>query len=136
MAMVDNYIDIPGLQAGANLSSSQYRAVKMHSTAFQVVAIDNANAPDRPVGILQNDPDTAGHPAIVAFCGLCRAEAGGNISVGDSLALDNNGKVIADAVVTAQDGVDLYHIGIALQAGVDTQIIQILLYPGQPIGKE
>jgi len=131
--MVDNFIAIPGLKASGTVV--QYRAVKMDSTALQVVAISNANAPDRPIGILQNDP-ASGEAAEVAYCGVCKAEYGDNVSVGDSLSLDNNGKLITDAVVAAQDGVDLYHVALALEAGADTEVHSVLLYPAQPIGKE
>ncbi|MDD4984180.1 MAG: hypothetical protein PHQ43_00125 [Dehalococcoidales bacterium] len=136
MAMVDNYIDIPGLKAGEDLSSYQYRAVKLDSTAFQVIKHSNANAPELPIGILQNDPDAAGKPAHVAYCGVCKARYGGNVTLGDSLSIDNDGDLISDAVVADGSAVDLYHIAKALESGADTEIHWVLLYPGQLIGKE
>jgi len=136
MAIVDNYLDIPGLIASTDLSGSQYRAVKMEgSTDFYVAAMTNANA-EHPIGILQNDPDAEGQGATVAYCGVCRAEAGGNITVGNPLACDNNGKLIADVEVADGSAVDLHHIAIALEGGVDTQIISVLLKPAQRIGLE
>ena len=135
MAIVDHYLDIPGLVAGQDMSGKQYRAVKMDTDDFEVTGITNANA-EHPIGILQNDP-TEGRTALLAYTGVCRAEVGsGGVTFGDSLALANNGKVITDVEVADGSAVDLHHIGIALQDGVDTQVIQILLKPAQRIGLE
>ena len=135
MALVDHYLDIPGLVAGQDMSGKQYRAVQMDTDDFEVTGITDANT-EHPIGILQNDP-TEGQTALVAYTGVCRAEVGsGGVTFGDTLALANNGKVITDVEVANGTAVDLHHIGIALQDGADTQIIQILLKPGQLIGKE
>ena len=135
MAIVDHYLDIPGLVAGQDMSGKQYRAVQMDTDDFEVTGMTDANT-EHPIGILQNDP-TEGQTALVAYTGVCRAEVGsGGVTFGDNLALGNDGKVITDAEVTNGSAVDLHHIGIALQDGADTQIIQILLKPGQLIGKE
>ncbi len=135
MAIVDNYIDIPGLVSGQDMSGKQFRAVQMDTDDFEVTGMTNANA-EHPIGILQNDP-TEGQAALVAFAGVCRAEVGsGGVTFGDTLGLTNAGKVITDAEVTDGSAVDLHHIGIALQDGADTQIILILLKPAQRIGKE
>ncbi len=135
MAMTDNFVDLPGLEASGNIATSQYRAVKFATSAFQVAAITNGNT-ERPIGILQNDPNAAGEPAVVAVCGICKVEYGGSVTAGNSLSIDNSGKLIADAVVTAQDGVDLYHIALALEDGSDTEVHYAYVYPAQPIGKE
>jgi len=134
MAIVDNYLEIPGLAAGEDMSAKQYRGVKMHTTAFQVVGLTDANA-EQPIGILQNDP-TSGEAATVAFCGVCKAECGGIIAVGASVAFNNSGDVISDVEVKDGTAVDLHHIGYALEAGVDTQVIKIILRPPVRIGLE
>jgi len=134
MALVDGYIDIPGLVAGEDMSAEQYRGCKMDTTDFQILGLTDANA-EKPIGILQNDP-ISGKPALVAMLGVCRAECGGNITIGDSLAFNNSGDVISDAEVADGSATDLHHIGIALEGGVDTQIIKILLFGPVRIGLE
>ena len=63
-----DYKSIPGLLAGADLSSSQYKAVMFASTAGEVVAADG---PDNSMicGLLQNDP-ADGEAADVAYSGI------------------------------------------------------------------
>ncbi len=135
MAQIDNYLDIPGLQASADLSGSQYRAVKMHSVAFQVAAMTNANT-ERPVGILQNDPDASGKGATVAVIGVCKAEYGGTVTVGDKLGCNNSGSLISDAEVTDGSATDLHHIAVALESGVNTQVCYVYVFPAERIGLE
>jgi len=133
MGMVDHYLEIPGMVAGEDMSGKQYRGVVI-SADFTVVGVSNANT-SKPIGILQNDP-TSGEPAVIAMCGVCRAEAGGTITVGDSLAYNNSGDVISDAEVTDGTATDLHIIGMAIQAGVDTEIITIVLYGPVRMGLE
>jgi hypothetical protein len=54
---------IPGKQAGGDLSSDQYKLVKDHTTAGQVVVC--SNAADIPQGALYNKPSAAGQGADV-----------------------------------------------------------------------
>ena len=135
MAVEGDFRTIPGLMAGADLSANQYRAVQMDTTAFRVIAITNANA-QRPIGIQQDDPNAANLPVLVAYDGVCRAQAGGTIAVGDTLALDNSGRVITDAEVADGTAVDLHHIAVALEAGALSSIITILLHTPIRIGLE
>lgn len=129
------YLSIPGVSAGADLSAKQFHAVRLDSTERQVVAITNANA-QAPVGILQDDPAASGRPADVAYFGVCKAECGSTVSYGDDLAVNNDGEVITDVEVADGGAVDLHHIGVALEAGVDGSVIDILLHPKQRIGSE
>ena len=92
--------------------------------------MSNANA-QRPIGILQDDPDI-GEPADVAYFGVCKAECGSAVTVGDTLAVNNAGEVIADVEVVNGGAVDLHHIATALQAGADGGIIKILLHTPDP----
>jgi len=135
MGSIVGYLSIPGITAAADLSTKQYHAVKLDSTARRVAAITNGNA-ERPVGILQDDPDAAGRTADVAYIGIVKAELGGTVSYGDSLASNNDGELIADAEVADGSAVDLHHIGIALEAGVDGDIIDVILHPAERIGLE
>lgn len=70
-------IDVPGLLAGEDLSSWQYGAVKLASTAGEVVKADAVT--DIVVGILQNDP-ADGEAAHVAGVGsVSKAIAGTSV---------------------------------------------------------
>ena len=63
-----DYKSIPGMLAGANLSTSQYKVVMFASTAGEVVVADG---PDNGMiaGLLQNDP-ADGEAADVAYSGI------------------------------------------------------------------
>lgn len=119
-----NYLSLPGVVANADLSSYQYKAVQISTTDWKVAAMSNANAPQVPIGILQNKPDADGKPADVAILGVCKAECGDTVTAGDNLAVNNSGEVISDAEETSSD---LYHIGVAMEDGVDGEVISIVL---------
>ena len=129
------YRSVPGIMAGADLSSHQYHAVRMDSTAFRVVVMTNANA-QKPFGILQDDPNAANQPADVAYDGVCKAELGGTITVGADLAVNNDGELIADVEVADGGAIDLHHIAVALEAGVDGDIVKVLLHMANRVGLE
>jgi len=135
MGSMVGYLSIPGVTAAADLSTKQYHAVKLDSTARRVAAITNANA-EQPIGILQDDPDAAGRTADVAYFGVVKAECGGTIAFGANLACNNDGEVISDDEITNGGAVDLHHIGVALEAGSDGDIIDILLHNADRIGSE
>jgi len=106
--------------AGADLSAKQYHIVKLDSTANQVVLASAAT--DVAVGVLANAPADGAEADVVGrnAQGTFKVMAGGNVSLGAYLTSDSNGKAVA--TTTAGNEV----IGIALEAGVDTQIIQYL----------
>lgn len=85
-----NYI--PGLVAGEDLSSGQYKAVKHASTAGQVLAC--AATTDAAIGILQNDP-ASGEAANVAGVGsVAKAVAGtSTVSAGNLLGYNSTGQL-------------------------------------------
>jgi hypothetical protein len=68
--------------AGADLSSAQYKFVKIDNATGNVVAVSGAT--DRPIGVLQNSP-TSGQAAEVTIVGGTKVEAGGSASVGQPL---------------------------------------------------
>ncbi len=113
----------------------QYRAVKLSTTVDRtVLAMSNANT-ERPIGILQNDP-VSGEAADVALCGICKAVYGGNVTRGDKLACDNDGKLITDVEVVAQNGADLHHIAIAWENGALDEVHQVYVFAPQIVGLE
>jgi hypothetical protein len=95
--------------AGADLSSAQYRLIKMASTAGEVIAA--AAGTDDIVGVLQNDP-ADGEVALIGVGGVMKAQAQASLSVGDWLTSDSTGRLTA----TTTDG-DVV-VGTALEASV------------------
>ncbi len=132
--MSKDFFSIPGAIAGENLSSDQFRFVLMNATDYQVAGMSSA-ATERPVGILQNDPTVAGQAAEVAYSGAAKVEYGGNVTAGDTLVSDDNGKAIKDVEVTAGSAHDLHHMATALVTGVDGDIEIVLVHTPHLIGK-
>lgn len=75
---------------------------------------------DKPFGVLQNRPKE-GFPATISLGGVMKVRAGGTIAVGNAIGSDANGKAIN------QTTSGRYAIGIALEAGVANQMVQILV---------
>lgn len=103
------------LVAGADLSSSQYRFVKVDSTANQVVICGDGETGD---GVLQNDP-TSGQAATVCIAGVTKVYAGGNFSAGDAISSGAAGV----ANISANGD---YMLGKATTAGASATIASII----------
>ena len=118
------YWSIPGLLAGANLASSQYKAVKFASTAGEVVAADAVND-SMFAGVLQNDP-ADGEAADVAYIGiakgLCESTA---ITYGNAIGHNTTGEM---QIIDADESVVIGHALETSSAVGD--IIKILVNPG------
>ena len=108
--------------AGADLSSSQYRGVKLNATG-QVIRTA-ADHTDEPTGILQNAPNKAGERATVAVGGISKMEAEAtSIAIGDNVSCSDDGRAL-DAGTTA----DRQRIGIAMTASAAAgTIISVLI---------
>ena len=78
------------IEASADLSAEQFRAVTVVAGGAAVAGLDAADI----VGILQNNPDAAGQACVVQNKGVARAQAGAAISRGDRLVSDANGDLI------------------------------------------
>lgn len=90
MAVYGETISLPGLTAGANLTTHQYKWVKAASTAGQVL-VANATT-DNALGILQNDPNT-GEAAYVVSLGVSKMIAGVNdLAVADRIGWNTTGQ--------------------------------------------
>ena len=121
---------IPGLIADADLSASQFEAMKMKGTGepFEVAVVSATT--DLPIGILQNDPNVAGQAAEVAGPGgVAKAKCGGTIVAGDLLVVANDGELVASAAfdVDATHVHTIFAIAIALEDGADQEIIKVLV---------
>lgn len=111
--------EIPGFQftllAAADLSAKQYYGVYVDSSG----TVSLCNATTKPDGVLQNDPEL-GEPANIMRDGISQAELGGNVTAGDLVTTDANGKI-----VTATTG--KYVLGRALASGSSGERGTVLL---------
>ena len=111
---------LPGLKAAGDLSAKQYLFMKL--SADHTVTTCTATT-DKAIGVLQNDPSTAGEDAAVADEGTTKVVAGAAIAVGALVAPTATGK--AQTAVATQ-----YARGMALEpADAVGDIIEIKLMP-------
>ena len=94
--------EIPGqlvsVQAAADLSGQQFRAVKLDANG-QIAAF-SANT-DTPFGILQDKPAAAGRAGAVMLDGISKMVGAGNLAKGDLVGIDAQGRAEAVAHGTA-----------------------------------
>ena len=104
-------------EAAGDLSSYQYYPVQLNSNEQVILASD---AGDECVGILQDDPDTAGHACSVGFKGITKAVGGEAIDAGSKVGIGAGGKLVA----YVSGGV----VGYAVTAcGGDEELFSVLL---------
>lgn len=104
------------LVAGADLSSDQYKFVKMN-TSGQAILV--AALTDRPIGVLQNAPKS-GEEAEVTVIGGTKVKAGGSVNEGTVLGTSAAGLAVAKTV-----GTDTTHyiLGTSLVDGANGEVI-------------
>lgn len=95
------------LEAGADLSSSQYYFVKLNASGKAVVC---AGATDIPVGVLQNNP-TSGQAAEIVVVGLTKVSSNAALAIGDLIGTSSDGQ--ADAKTAGTDTTE-YVVGTVL----------------------
>lgn len=115
MAYGQDYDTLAGLIANSTgLASSQFYAVKLASTAGQVIlagAINSTTGPGSFVGILQNAPGGS-KEAEVAFSGICKMKvATSTIAIGDRVGV--NSTSLGTDAGTTDNG---FYVGRALTA--------------------
>lgn len=116
MALEQN-LDARTYESDADLSSSQFRFVKLTATGT-VEACSVAG--EQAVGVLQNDPE-ANRAANVAVGGRSKVEAGAAVSIDDDVATDASGKAVT---ATTSDVI----LGKARSAaGADGEIVSVEL---------
>jgi len=107
------------LPAAADLSAKQYYAVIVDSSGNAAVA----GAGERACGVLQNAPAAAGRAAAIAYGGVTKVVCGGAVTIGNPVAVDSAGKIVAETTG------DAWTVGIALETGTSGKIISMLLQP-------
>lgn len=117
---ISNYSVKVSLVAGGDLSSSQYKFVKMNSSG-QVVAV--AAATDRPVGVLQNNPASGG-VAEVLVTGGTKLVLGGTVTEGAIVSPSSTGAGVA---IVAGTDTTKYICGTALTEGASGEIITAVI---------
>lgn len=90
-----SYLESVPVEAGADLSSAQYKAIKIDGT----IAAD-ASA----IGILQNKPSASGRDATAGYLGRSRYVAGAAVSAGAQLTVTTSGYMITVTSGTAVVG--------------------------------
>lgn len=91
---------IPGLISGSDLTAAgnQYKFVKL-STSVDLTVVLCAATTDKPIGILQNTPNT-GEAAVVASGGISKVQGDADLTVGGSVGTSADGQA---ATYTATD---------------------------------
>ncbi len=110
MAYDSPSITIGTLTAAADLSSKQYHFVKLASATTVNVC---TAITDVPIGILQNNPDTAGYQCIVQIFGLSKVVADGTLAAGNIIGTSADSQ--ADAITRGSDN-SVTILGQAVQA--------------------
>ena len=95
------------LEAGADLSSSQYYFVKLDNAGKAVVC---SGATDIPVGVLQNNP-TSGQAAEIVVVGLTKVSSNAALAIGNLIGTSSDGQ--ADAKTAGTDTTE-YVVGTVL----------------------
>jgi hypothetical protein len=124
-AFTTRYDTIPGLTANADLSTHQFKVVKLLSTAGSCGLAATSILVSTVIGLLQNNPKS-GDAAEVAYNGIAKAIAGTSlIRIGHILAVNTTSRVVN----TTTDNVQ--QIGKALtDASAIGDEIAVMLTPG------
>ena len=107
--------------AGSDLSAKQFFAVKATADG----GCDLAGANERVLGVLTNDPKTAG-AAAVQVAGVARVVAGGAFAAGDYLKADAAGKAVKQTGEAAGTLVEVFAVALEA-AAADGDQVEILL---------
>jgi hypothetical protein len=123
MATEQRSFNVGSIEAAADLSALQYRAVKMSSTGLTPCTV----AGEKIAGVSQNKPIT-GQVVDLAVVGVTKFVAGAAVARGALVMTDTAGRVITSA--TAGSTI----IGWALEAaGAAGDIITVLLNPAMGV---
>lgn len=117
--------------AGADLSTHQFKAVKLSAAKTVVLA----GLGEAAIGVLQNKPGN-GESATVRVYGVTKIKAGGAIAAGDAIKSSAAGLALAAAAATTNTSdagaaadplVGSHVLGRALVAGVSGDVVEMLI---------
>lgn len=109
MATSQDAIDIV-LKASGDLSSSQYKIVKLSAARTVTVC---AAVTDVPVGVLQSKPAATGRAAVVRVAGSTKIQADASLTYGNLIGTSGDGQ--ADAKTAGTDTTE-YVLGIMIDS--------------------
>ena len=116
---------IPGLMANGDISTSQFYAVRMTTNAdFEIGAISAVT--QRPIGVLQNNPNSSGLAADVLSAGETKMQFAGTINRGVSISADALGRAIESTISGGTTG--LFVLGQTLQSGSSGGVYRVLIH--------
>ena len=107
------------LTAGANLAAKQFTVMKVSANGICTFA-DNSAGP--LIGLLVNKPGNGG-AACVCVGGTAKGLVGANVTLGTHVMADANGALTPAAANNT-------YVGVALETGIVTEIINVLVQPG------
>ena len=110
------------VEAGSDLSASQYCAVTVNSSSQ--LALPSANA--SIFGILYDNPAAQGRTGKVMCGGVVKWRAGGTVAAGDKVKTDSSGRCVA---ASAGDIAAGYGMGQALTGASTNGVAEVLLLP-------
>ena len=122
MAYEASQIRFGNLTAAADLSSSQFYFVKLASATTVNVC---TAITDKPIGILQNTPES-GETATIAIFGISKVSADGTLAAGNLIGTSADGQ--ADAIVAGTD-TTVYVMGQAITAASAGETTTMFLNP-------
>lgn len=125
-----SYFSVPGLIADADISANQFESVKMGTATDMKISKFAANT-DSFLGVLQNKPSADGEPAEVAYIGVCKARLGGTVTRGDQIEPAADGEMVSATEITDGGAATVHVVGVALQSGVDQDVVLVLLNGNQ-----
>ena len=123
MAYESPSITIGTLTAAADLSAKQYHFVKLASATTVNVC---TAITDLPIGILQNNPDTAGDQCVVQIFGISKVVADGTITAGRWMGTSSDSQA---AGITPGSDTTVYVMGQAIQAASAGETFTMFLNP-------
>lgn len=122
MAYEGEQIRIPGLKAGADLSTHLYKFVKLNADNQVIIC---AAATDIPIGVLQNKPDASGKAAEVCCIGVTKVNSDAALTAGNLIGTAADGQ--ADAKTAGTDTTEYILgqviVGSAAAAGYATAVV-------------
>lgn len=91
MAKEDRFHGLPGVIADSDLSTSQYKLVKL-TGEFKIDVCTSST--EVPIGVLQNEP-SSGEAADIMTVGMTKVQTGGStMAAGDFFATNSSGDAV------------------------------------------